>query len=55
MGVLDGKEELGTVLNPMQAAILRAVVDKQRRQGAFDDFDEDFDDDFGEFDETEIF
>jgi molecular chaperone DnaK (HSP70) len=42
VGVLDGKEEMGTVLNPMQAALLRAVVEKQRRDGKLDDlmFDE---------------
>lgn len=37
VGVLDGKEEMGTVLNPMQAALLRAVVEKQRRDGQLDD------------------
>jgi molecular chaperone DnaK (HSP70) len=38
-GVLDGIEGMGTVLNPMQAAILRAVAKEQ----GFDD-DMDFDD-----------
>ncbi len=37
VGVLDGKDEMGTVLNPMQAALLRAVVDKARREGQLDD------------------
>jgi molecular chaperone DnaK (HSP70) len=43
VGVLDGKQEMGTVLNPMQAALLRAVVEKQRRDGELDDivFDDD--------------
>jgi molecular chaperone DnaK (HSP70) len=52
VGVLDGKEGMGTVLNPMQAAILRAVVEKQRGEGKFDDF---FDDDkeFGNFETFE--
>ena len=45
-GVLDGMEGMGTVLNPMQAAILRAVAMEQ----GFGD-DEDFDDD--EFDAAE--
>jgi molecular chaperone DnaK len=29
--VLDGNEEMGTVLNPTQAALLRAVVEKQKK------------------------
>jgi molecular chaperone DnaK (HSP70) len=33
VGVLDGNEDMGTVLSPMQAAILRAVAEQQRRQG----------------------
>ena len=33
MGVLDGKDEMGVVLSPMQAALLRAVVEKERRDG----------------------
>lgn len=37
VGVLDGREEMGTVLNPMQAAILRAVIEKQRREGTLDE------------------
>jgi molecular chaperone DnaK (HSP70) len=49
-GVLDGIEGMGTVLNPMQAAILKAVA---QQQGILsDDFDDDdFDDD--EFDDVE--
>ncbi|KAL3908464.1 MAG: hypothetical protein SGILL_008470 [Bacillariaceae sp.] len=49
VGVLDGKDEMGVVLSPMQAALLRAVVEKERRDGQLDDFfleegkeDEDF-------------
>jgi molecular chaperone DnaK (HSP70) len=51
VGVLDGSEELGglTVLTPMQAAIMRAVAEKE---GLFD-VDDDFDDE--EFDTVEIF
>jgi molecular chaperone DnaK (HSP70) len=41
-GVLDGMEGMGTVLSPMQAAILRAVAEQQ---GMLNDFDEGFDDD----------
>mmetsp|Transcript_26134 Transcript_26134/g.72059 ORF Transcript_26134/g.72059 Transcript_26134/m.72059 type:complete len:677 (+) Transcript_26134:268-2298(+) len=47
VGVLDGTEGMGTVLNPMQAAILRAVAMQQQQQAggnfvdSFDD-DEDF-------------
>lgn len=45
VGVLDGMKEMGTVLNPMQAALLRAVIEKERREDggldeAFDDEDE---------------
>jgi molecular chaperone DnaK (HSP70) len=47
--VLDGMEGMGTVLSPMQAAILRAVAEQQ---GIGDDFDEDFDD---EDDNDEVF
>jgi molecular chaperone DnaK (HSP70) len=39
VGVLDGMEEMGTVLNPLQAAILRAMAEKE---GTLDD--DDFDD-----------
>lgn len=49
-GVLDGMEGMGTVLNPMQAAILRAVAIGQQN------FDEDDDEDFyedGQLDATE--
>jgi molecular chaperone DnaK (HSP70) len=38
VGVLDGKDEMGVVLSPMQAALLRAVVEKERREGQLDDF-----------------
>ena len=44
VGVLDGIEGMGTVLNPMQAAILKAVARQQgKQQLQDDDFDEDFD------------
>ncbi|KAL3937324.1 MAG: hypothetical protein SGBAC_007554 [Bacillariaceae sp.] len=47
VGVLDGNEELGTVLNPLQAALLRAVIKKENRDGGLDDmFDDDDDDGF---------
>lgn len=51
VGVLDGSEELGglTVLTPMQAAIMRAVAEKE---GLFD-VDDDFDDE--QFDTVEHF
>jgi molecular chaperone DnaK (HSP70) len=60
VGVLDGKDEMGVVLNPMQAALLRAVVDKARREGKLDDMsltDEDeFQDEFeNEFTNVEIY
>lgn len=42
-GVLDGMDGMGTVLNPMQAAILRAIAMKQGFGD--DDDDEEFDDD----------
>jgi molecular chaperone DnaK (HSP70) len=48
VGVLDGSEGMGTVLNPMQAAILRAVVEQKRGEGNFDGFFDDDDDDFGD-------
>jgi molecular chaperone DnaK (HSP70) len=49
--VLDGMEGMGTVLSPMQAAILRAVAEQQ---GIGDDFDEDdFDEAFGDEDDAE--
>ena len=51
VGVLDGKEGMGTVLNPMQAAILRAVADQQ--SGLLSN-DSDFDDG-SEFSEAEYF
>ena len=41
VGVLDGDEEAGVVLNPMKAALLRAVIDKERREGGLSElFDE---------------
>jgi hypothetical protein len=55
VGVLDGNKVLGTVLNPMQAAILRAVVEKDRKDGKFNDiFFADDDDEFGDYEEMEI-
>jgi hypothetical protein len=39
-GVLDGSREFGKVLNPMQAAILRAMAEQAQRR-RFDDDDED--------------
>eukprot|EP00429_Kryptoperidinium_foliaceum_P008759 CAMPEP_0176005632 /NCGR_PEP_ID=MMETSP0120_2-20121206/2306_1 /TAXON_ID=160619 /ORGANISM="Kryptoperidinium foliaceum, Strain CCMP 1326" /LENGTH=617 /DNA_ID=CAMNT_0017338345 /DNA_START=34 /DNA_END=1887 /DNA_ORIENTATION=- len=54
VGILDGNEEMGTVLNPMQAAILRAVVEQQQRDGVIDDGFFDDDDEFGEYEEIEI-
>ncbi|CAJ1917020.1 unnamed protein product [Cylindrotheca closterium] len=47
VGVLDGNEEMGTVLNPMQAALLRAVIEKEKREGGLDDM-------FGDEDEFEF-
>lgn len=49
VGVLDGNAEFGTVLNPMQAAILRAVVEKERREGKLDGMIFEDDDEFDEF------
>jgi molecular chaperone DnaK (HSP70) len=54
VGVLDGRKGAGTVLNPMQAAILRAVVEQQQRQVKFDK-DEKDDDDDDEFMDAEYF
>jgi len=55
VGVLDGNEEMGTVLNPMQAAILRAVIEKENREGGglLDEggFDDEDDFEFGDFEE----
>ncbi|KAL3907062.1 MAG: hypothetical protein SGARI_003718, partial [Bacillariaceae sp.] len=51
VGVLDGNEEMGVVLSPMQAALLRAVVEKERREGQLDDF---FDKDFADEDFADI-
>jgi len=33
VGVLDGKDEMGVVLNPMKAALLRAAIEKEQREG----------------------
>jgi molecular chaperone DnaK (HSP70) len=54
VGVLDGKEEAGVVLSPMQAALLRAVVEKQRREGQLDEMYSENDND-EEFTEVEYF
>ena len=35
VGVLDGRQDMGTVLNPMQAAILRAVAEQRQQQGLY--------------------
>lgn len=48
VGVLDGMEGMGTVLNPMQAAILKAVALQQKGLSG-NDFDEE------EFDEVEFY
>ena len=46
VGVLDGKEEMGVVLNPMKAALLRAAIEKERREGGMVGmFEEDDNDD----------
>ena len=42
VGVLDGLEGMGTVLNPMQAAILKAVA-LQQKGLSNSDSDEEFD------------
>lgn len=51
VGVLDGNEDLNglTVLTPMQAAIMRAVAEKEGLLGGDDDFDE------SEFETAEYF
>jgi len=47
VGVLDGKEELGVVLNPMKAALLRAAIEKERKEtGMMSEFEEDDDEQF---------
>jgi len=47
VGVLDGKEEMGVVLSPMKAALLRAAIEKERREGGMVDmFEEDDDEQF---------
>ena len=44
VGVLDGDEDMGVVLNPMKAALLRAMIDKERRESGLSDiFDEEED------------
>jgi sugar (pentulose or hexulose) kinase len=53
VGVLDGDERMGTVLNPMQAAILRALA--QRDGIVEDDFDEDFEMESQEFEAFKTF
>lgn len=52
VGVLDGKEEMGVVLNPLQAALVRALVDKARREGQLDEMSLSEED---EFTNAEIF
>lgn len=54
VGILDGKEEMGTVLNPMQAALLRAVIEKQNREegGLVDMFEDE--DDYEDFQEIDL-
>jgi molecular chaperone DnaK (HSP70) len=46
VGVLDGIDEMGVVLNPLQAAILRAVANKERRMRDGIPVEEDTDDEF---------
>ena len=46
VGVLDGKEEMGVVLNPMKAALLRAAIEKERREGRMVDEVEEDDEEF---------
>ncbi len=53
VGILDGNQAMGTVLNPMQAAILRAVVEKKRREGMDNRFLDD-QDEFGDYEEEEF-
>ena len=56
VGVLDGQEDFGTVLNPMQAAILRAVAEQQQQQGLLpSDLMEGEDNDDDDFDTVEYF
>ena len=56
VGVLDGNKQLGTVLNPMQAALLRAIVEKDRRDGKFNDmvFEDDDEEEFSDYEEIEM-
>ena len=50
VGVLDGDDDLGlTVLNPMQAAIMRAIAEQQQQEGLLLN-QEDGDDDMSDFD-----
>eukprot|EP00537_Pseudo-nitzschia_pungens_P008162 CAMPEP_0172361236 /NCGR_PEP_ID=MMETSP1060-20121228/5098_1 /TAXON_ID=37318 /ORGANISM="Pseudo-nitzschia pungens, Strain cf. cingulata" /LENGTH=708 /DNA_ID=CAMNT_0013083439 /DNA_START=91 /DNA_END=2217 /DNA_ORIENTATION=+ len=52
VGVLDGREEMGVVLNPMKAALLRAAIEKEKREGGLSSvFVDDDDDGFGDDDE----
>jgi molecular chaperone DnaK (HSP70) len=51
VGVLDGMEGMGTVLSPMQAAILRAVAEQQ---GIANDFKEDIEEDIDDDDDEEF-
>lgn len=44
VGILDGQEGMGTVLTPMQAAIVRAMAEQQGLLDQFDDDDGNFDD-----------
>ena len=46
VGVLDGNEEMGVVLNPMKAAIMKAVIEKERREGRMPEMFEDDDEEF---------
>lgn len=54
VGILDGKEEMGVVLNPMKAALLRAAIEKERRDGGMSDVFQEEDDD-EEFTNAEYF
>ena len=50
VGVLDGVDGATTVLNPMQAAVLRAAAEQQEKQGSKLSVDdaEDCDDEFSD-------
>ena len=41
-----GNEEMGVVLNPMKAAIMKAVIEKERREGRMPEMFEDDDEEF---------